>query len=175
MKIKMKFFKNFSLVILSALLFHSCFSLKYDLKGGAQIDPKIKTVSVQYFANRALRINPSLSQKLTDDLKSYMEKNTSLRVVNSVGDVDFSGEITEYSIRSTGIASGDKASQTRFTISVRVKYANSIKPADNFDTSFSRYRDFDSGINFTTVEDQYASEILEEILEQIYNKAFVNW
>jgi hypothetical protein len=171
----MKLYKYLFYLIPTILLMQACFSLKYDLKGGAQVDPKIKTISVQYFANRALRVNPSLSQKLTDDLKTYMEKNTSLRVVNSVGDVDFSGEITDYSYLSTGIAAGDLASQTRFTIVVRVKYTNSVKPEENFDASFSRYRDFDSQTNFGEVEDKLSSEIIEEIIEQIFNKAFVNW
>jgi len=171
----MKLSKYILFLISVTLFMQGCFTMKYDMKGGAQIDPKIKTLSIQYFANRALLINPSLSQKFTDDLKDYMEKNTSLRVINSVGDVDFSGEITEYGYKSTGIAAGDVASKTRFTITVRVKYSNSIKPDDNFDTSFSRYRDFDSKTAFNSVEDQLSGEITSEIIEQIFNKAFVNW
>jgi hypothetical protein len=175
MKIDMRLFKYILFLVPATLLVQACFTMKYDLKGGAQIDPKVKTISVQYFANRALRVNPSLSQKFTDDLKAYMEKNTNLRVVNTVGDIDFSGEITDYSYVSTGIAAGDLASQTRFTIAVRVKYTNSAKPDENFDTSFSRYRDFDSGLNFTDVEEEKSAEIIEELIDQIFNKAFVNW
>jgi hypothetical protein len=175
MKIEMKLFKHVVIIIPCVILMQACFTMKYDMKGGAQIDPKIKTLSVQYFANRALKVNPSLSQSFTDDLKDYMEKNTSLRVVNNIGDVDFSGEITEYSIKSTSIAAGDQASQTRFTITIRVKYTNLINPDDNFDTSFSRYRDISSTTKFQTVEEQLTTEIIGEIIEQIFNKAFVNW
>jgi hypothetical protein len=175
MKNDMRIFKYIYYFFPAVILMQGCFTMKYDMKGGAQIDPKIATVSVQYFANRALRVNPSLSRKLTEDLKTYMEKNTNLRLVNAAGDVDFSGEITEYNYKSTGIASGDFASQTRFTITVRVKYTNSVNQDSNYDTSFSGYRDFDSGTNFKDVEEKLTGEILELIIEQIFNKAFVNW
>jgi hypothetical protein len=153
----------------------SCFTTKYDFKGGASINPSIKTLSIQYFNNRATRINPSLSQNFTEALKAYMESNTNLRVVNTMGDINFSGEISGYDINSTGIAAGDVASKTRFTITIRVKYNDSINPNNNFDTSFSKFKDFDSKINFPSVESELSKDIINEIIEQIFNKAFVNW
>jgi hypothetical protein len=145
------------------------------MKGGADIDSKVQTLSVQYFNNRATRVEPSLSQKFTDGLKEYMEGNTKLRVVNTIGDVDFSGEITDYKIEPIAISAGDQAAKTRFTIAVRVKYNNSINPDAGFDNSFSRYREFDSSKDFSSVEAALTDEILDEIIEQIFNKAFVNW
>ena len=158
-----------------AVIVSGCFSIHYDMKGGADIDIRIKTFSVQYFNNRAMRVEPSLSQKFTDALKEYMESNTKLRLVNTIGDVDFSGEITGYDIQSVAISAGDLSAKTRFTITVRVKYINSVNPDDNFDTSFSRYRDFESTQAFGSVEASLSEEIINEIIEQIFNKAFVNW
>jgi hypothetical protein len=166
--------KYISLLTVSVFL-SNCFTLRYDMKGGADIDPKIHTVSVQYFNNRALRVEPSLSQRFTDGLKEYLEGNTKLRIVNTIGDVDFSGEISEYKIEPTAISADDIAAKTRFTISIRVKYTNSINPDDSFDTSFSRYRDFDSTTDFSEVEAALSKEIVVEIIELIFNKAFVNW
>lgn len=168
-------FKLISLFIFIFLSAASCFTIHYDMKGGADIDPKIQTVSVQYFNNRATRIEPSLSQTFTDELKAYMESNTKLRVVNTIGDVDFSGEITDYKIESVAISAGDMPAKTRFTITIRVRYTNSINPDDDFDSSFSRYREFDSTVDFSSVEASLKDEIVEEIIEQIFNKAFVNW
>ncbi len=145
------------------------------MKGGADINPAIQTVSVQYFNNRAMRVEPSLSQKFTDALKAYMESNTKLRLVNTLGDVDFSGEITNYDIQSVAISAGDVAAKTRFTITIRVKYTNSLNPDDSYDTNFSRYRDFESTKDFSQVEAALTEEIIDEIIEQIFNKAFVNW
>jgi hypothetical protein len=157
------------------LILSGCFSVKYDTKGGAEIDPAIKTVSVQYFNNRANRVEPSLSQNFTEGLRNYLEKNTKLRVITTVGDIDFSGEITGYNFQPVAISANDIAAKTRFTITIRVKYLNTVNPDKSFDTSFSRYRDFDSNQSFDAVEDALSAEIIDEILEQIYNKAFINW
>lgn len=152
----------------------SCFTLHYDMKGGADTG-SAETVSVQYFNNRAMRVEPSLSQNFTDAMKEYMEGNTKLRVVNTIGDVDFSGEITDYKISSVAISAGDLPAKTRFTIAIRVKYSNALNPEGDFDSSFSRFREFDSTTDFSSVEASLSEEIIEEIIEQIFNKAFVNW
>ena len=169
----MKLFRFICISLLSVILFTACFSVRYDLKGGADIQGN--TVSVQYFDNRASRVEPSLSQKLTDELRFFMESNTKLRMINTIGDHDFSGEVTEYKIRPAAIAAGDQAAKTRFTITIRVKYTNSIDTDSSFDSSFSRFRDFDSTQDFSSVEAALAEEIVEEIIDQIFNKAFVNW
>jgi hypothetical protein len=167
--------KAYIALLVFPLFLSNCFTLRYDMKGGADIDPKIQSVSVQYFNNRAMRVEPSLSQRFTDGLKEYLEGNTKLRVVNTIGDVDFSGEISEYKIEPTAISAGDVAAKTRFTITIRVKYTNSVNPDESFDTSFSRYRDFDSTSDFGSVEQSLSKEIVEEIIDLIFNKAFVNW
>jgi hypothetical protein len=170
---KIKFFKLHYIALLSVIIFNSCFSVRYDLKGGAEIQGN--TVSVQYFDNRATRVEPTLSQRLTNELRDYMESNTKLREVNTIGDHDFSGEIKQYRIAPVAIAAGDQAAKTRFTITIRVKYVNSIDPDSSFDTDFSRFRDFDSTRDFSQVEEELSNEIIEEIIEQVFNKAFVNW
>ena len=119
-----------------------------------------KTMSVQYFNNRASRVEPSLSQNFPSALTEYMEGNTKLRLVNGLGDVDFSGEITGYTLAPAAIAAGDVAAKTRFTIQIRVKYSNSIKPEDSFDQNFSRYREFDSSVDFGSVEAALSEEIV---------------
>lgn len=169
---KVKIYFVFPLLIL--FLFAGCFSLSYSSKGGS-LDPQLKTASVQFFTNRATRINPLLSQKFTDALKLFLLSNTKLRIVNTRGDVDFSGEIKNYRIRSEAIAAGDLAAQTRFTITIRVKYTNYNNSEDDFDTNFEGFRIFESTTDFTSVEEELTVEIINEILDKIYNKAFVNW
>jgi len=169
-----KYFKltTLSLIVISTL--DSCFTVNYGFKGGT-LPPDLETVSVQYFDNRATRVEPALSQAFTDALREFIEGNTKLRAVNTIGDVDFSGEITDFRIAPTAISAGDNAAKTRFTITIRVIYTNAKYPDDNFDSSFSRYRDFDSTEDFSNVELELTEEIIDEIIDQIYNRAFVNW
>lgn len=162
-------------LLLIAILFGSCFSMNYDFKGGVAIDPNIKTFSVQYFDNKATLVEPLFSQRFTEELKLYIQNNTNLRMVTGRGDVDFTGVVTTYRITPQAISSGETAAKTRFSITVKVKYMNSVLPDDEFDSSFSQFREFESTTSFNEVEEILSAEIREEIIEQIFNAAFVNW
>ena len=165
---------NIVIVFILSTVIQSCFTVKYSTTG-ASLDPSLKTVSVQYFDNRAPIVQPGLSQRFTDDLKNYVESNTNLRLVNGVGDVNFEGTITGYNVSPTAIVSGDRAAQNRFTITVKVKFTNSAQPDLDYDESFSMYRDYNSTAAFESVKEDLTNQILGDIIEQIFNKAFVNW
>jgi hypothetical protein len=172
---KMKNFQKYILLITPFFFLNSCFQLKYDFKGGVTIPPNIKTFSVQYFDNRSRLVEPSFSQRFTDQLRDYIQNNTNLRYINGLGDVDFSGTIIKYDITPQAITTGDKAALTRFTIGVKVNYMDPQDPKKDFEKTFSAYKEFDSSKQFSSVELELSELILDEILEQIFNAAFVNW
>lgn len=172
---KMKFIYSRITLFLPFLIFGGCFSMKYDFKGGVTIRPEIKTFSVQYFDNRAQLVEPSFSQRFTDALREHIENNTSLRYVNGLGDIDFSGSIESYEITPQSITSGETAAMTRFNIGVKVSYMDTQKPEEDFEKSVSEFREFESSQSFSSVELELSDEIIDEIIEQIFNAAFVNW
>jgi hypothetical protein len=168
-----------SLISLAAmLLMDSCFSIKYDFKGGVSIPANIKTFSVQYFDNRAQLVEPTFSQRFTDALREYVESNTNLRYVRGIGDIDFSGTISTYKITPQAISSSggkDVASMTRFTIGIKANYIDTKDQDNDFEKTVTGYRDFNSQTNFSSVEGDLADEIMDELVEQIFIAAFVNW
>lgn len=157
------------------LLAGGCFTIRYDAKGGVTIDPHIETFSVQLFVNRASLVEPTFSQDFTDELKSYIENNTSLRLINGMGDVDFSGVITTYEISAQAISANDESAMTRFTIGIKFEYKDRKQPENNFEKTVSAYRDFDNTESFSSVQDELSEEIMDEIIELVFNAAFVNW
>ncbi|NLI24934.1 MAG: LptE family protein [Bacteroidales bacterium] len=160
-------------LLLSLLILKGC-TVNYSFSG-ASIDPKMKTYSVQYFANRAPIVVPTLSQQLTEALREKIRSQTKLRLVTGVGDADFSGEITRYETRATAITGNDRPAQNRLTIDVRVRYTNSVNPKESFESTFSRYKDYDANQSLAAVEQDLIKDILELLTEDIFNKAFVNW
>ena len=146
---------------------------------GASISPEVKTISVQFFSNRADLnggiIRAGFDQEFTDALKDKFRAQTGLEFVNDIGDVNFEGEITAYNTSPMAITGDEVAALNRFTVSVRVKFTNAIQPEQNFESVFSRYEDYDSSQDLSSVEDDPLEEILELITEDIFNKAFVNW
>lgn len=142
---------------------------------GASIHPNVKTVSVQYFQNRAPIVNPSLSQVLTNKLKEKIESQTSLILVNGTGDVDFQGSVTDYSTSPTSITGDQIAAENIFKISVKVKFNNMVDPSTNYEASFSKTQKYPSTEDFAQAEAQYTEEIVVLLVDDIFNKAFVNW
>lgn len=163
----------FSALLAAMLVLSSC-KISYSLSG-TNIPVEINTVSVQYFPNRAPLVQAQLSQQFTDALKDKIQAQTRLDLVNGLGDVDFSGEIKNYETRPTAISGNETAALNRLTITVRVKYTNTFNPDDSFDTTFSRYEDYESSRNLSDVEAELIELILVNIIEDIFNKAFVNW
>lgn len=152
---------------------HSC-KVSYSFTG-ASIPPEMETISVQYFTNRASIVNPMLARYITDELKDKFQRQTDLTLVNGMGDANLEGEITRYSSRPTAISGNETAALNRFTISVRVKYTNTLDEEMNFNEVFTHYEDYASNKNLSEVEDELMETIIEQIIEDIYNRTFVNW
>lgn len=142
---------------------------------GASISPDVKTISVQYFQNRASLVQPRLSQNLTDALIDKCRAETNLRFINDIGDVNFEGEISDYNTRPLTVGADARAATNRFSITVRVKFTNAIQPDFSYEQTFSRYADYPSNLDLSQVEDELSEEIIEMIVEDVFNQAFVNW
>ena len=142
---------------------------------GASISPQIKTLSVQYFANRASLVQPGLSQYITYALIDKCKAQTNLSIVNGTGDVSFEGAITDYNTMPLTVSAEARAAMNRFTITVKVKFTNSVDPTLNYEQSFSRYQDYDSNLDLSQVEKDLSDKIVILLVEDIFNQAFVNW
>lgn len=142
---------------------------------GASIDPKIKTVTVSYFPNMATMVAPILSPTFTDDLQSKIQRETRLQLVREDGDISFSGEIVDYRSDPVSISGDEVAQQNRLTIAVKVKFINNIDPKWNFDKVFSDYVDYDSRQLLNSVEGALIPQVVEKIVEKVFNEALSNW
>ncbi|HEX3008298.1 MAG TPA: LptE family protein [Bacteroidales bacterium] len=142
---------------------------------GASIPPDVKTAEIPYFQNRALVVQPMLSRELTEKLKDKIQSQTDLKLVNTSGDVVFEGEISSYNVSAAAITGENLAAKNRLTITVKVKFTNKKDSKLDFDTSFSRFEDFDSNTSVDAVEAELIDNIGDQLVEDIFNKAFVNW
>jgi hypothetical protein len=149
-------------------------TVSYSLSG-ASISPTVKTFSSQYFQNRAALVQPGLGQYITDELIDKCKTQTSLKYVTGIGDVSFEGEITDYNTRPLTVSADANAATNRFTITVKVKFVNSIDPDLSYEQTFARYEDYDSNLDLSQVERDLSEKIVAMIVEDIFNKAFVNW
>lgn len=159
-------------VIILAFVGHGCGIYSFS---GASIPAEAKTVSVDYFPNHAQLINPLLSDNLTNALRDAMNSQTTLYLVESGGDLAFEGEITDYKTTPVAITAGQTAAMNRLTITVNVRFSNRIDESKDFESSFSRYEDYPSDQELTSVQESLTATIVDQLVEDIFNKALVNW
>ena len=131
---------------------------------------------MQYFVNRSPEGIANLEQYFTDELKDKFKSQTSLKPVSDMGHLNFEGYITKYDpTRPMAIVGNETAAQNRFTISVHVKFTNEIQPEYNFDQEFSQFVDYDSDQDLSSVEQDLVEQIIEKLIEDIFNRSVVNW
>ena len=162
-------------IISLIVVFQAC-TISYKFNGAALNYDIYKTISISQFPIRAALVYPPLQQTFENQLTDMITRQTRLQVIDS-GNTDLSieGEITGYNLSPQAVNENAYASQTRLTVTVRVKYTDNKQDGQDVDQSFSAYRDFSSDQLLTDVQDELCSEICKELAELIFNATLGNW
>ncbi len=164
-------------ITISALfIFLSSFGCKVNYSlSGANIEPDINTVSVDFFESQAALANPNTSQLFTESLKDILISQTRLSLVASNGDISYAGNITGYEIRPVAITGNETASLNRLTITVQVKFTNKKHDTKNFESSFTRFADYESTSDISSIEENLIKQINDQLVQDIFDKSLSNW
>ncbi len=150
----------------------SCFSVQYSFTG-APITAK--TISINFFQNKASLVKATLSQTITDGMIDKFVNNTKLTLQPTDGELRLAGEIVDYSISPVAVQGNETAAKNRLTIKVNVRFTNTLDDKQSFEQIFSSYEDFDATVSISQVEDELVDIIVKRIVEDTFNKALVNW
>ena len=136
-----------------------------------------KTIYVSEFPIRASLVYPPLQQTFENEILNYVTRQTKLQIADNPNnaDINLTGEITGYSLSPQAVGTDAYATETRLTISVRVKYTDNKNSANNIDQTFSAYRQFSSSLMLTDVQDELCQQISEELATLIFNSTLGNW
>jgi len=166
--------KIFSLLLLTGMALSQFGCGAYSFTG-ASISPETKTISIDRFPNNALTVEPTLSQKFTDDLRDKFVRETSLILVAGNGDLQIDGSITGYRTSPVAIQGDETAALNRLTITVEVNFVNTNDDSKSFKSSFSRHADYPSTQNLNDVQEGLIENVNTILIQDIFNKAVVNW
>ena len=142
---------------------------------GASIPENAETIKIHYIKNNADLIQPNLSNLLTESLISKCQAETDLTITNNDSDLLFSGEITKYEIQPVSIQNNEIAAQNRLTISLKINYINNLDSSLSFEKNFTDYVDFNSNSILSEVEEELNITIVNNLIDDIFNSAFMNW
>ena len=141
---------------------------------GATIEGK--NINIHLLENKAQNVVPSLSATLTDKLRSRILSQTGLRsVTTDDADYDMKGSITGYSVTVTGVQNVQTATKNRLTVSLQIVFKNRKNEKADFTQTFTRFSDFDATQTLQNVENALIEDIGNQLADDIFNKAFVNW
>jgi len=151
-------------------LFTSCYSFK-----DVSIPPEVKTARIQYIDNKARIVNPQLSQRLTDRLRQKVINQTRLSQTNSdEAHFDISGFVSDYYVTTSGI-SGQQAASNRLNVTVRIIFKNRLDEKKNFEADITRNIDFSSTLSLAQAEAQLTDLLVQNLVDEIFNRIFSNW
>ncbi len=141
---------------------------------GASIEGK--NINIHQLDNRARNVVPSLSSTLTQKIRRRILSQTGLSPVTSdEADYDITGTITAYEVTVTAAQGVQVATKNRLTISMEVTFKNRLNEKADFTQTFTRFSDFNATQLLQSVEGALIEDIGNQLADDIFNKAFVNW
>lgn len=161
-------------IALICVALNSCVP-SYKFNGSAINYNIYRTIDISEFPIRAALVYPPLQQTFENKLLDTVTRQTRLQEVDGNADLEMTGEITGYSLSPQSVGTDAYATETRLTITVRVKYTDTKNPANDIDQSFSAYRQFSSSLMLTDVQDDLCTEICDELVDLIFNATLGNW
>lgn len=164
----------FSLIALLLVGLSSCM-VSYKFNGTSIDYTKIKTISVADFPNQASLVYPSLAPDFNEKLKDEYSSKTRLKMVPRDGDLQVSGEIVNYELIQMGVNTAGTSTKTKLQVTLNVRFTNKVNPAEDFEQRFTSYQEFSNDQTINQVQDELLEQIIEDLVNQIFNRTVANW
>lgn len=143
---------------------------------GASIDYSVvRTISMETFQNRAAYQWGPMATMLNERLSDVFIQQTKLTQVQRGGDLQLAGEITAYDQVNKSISSDGYSAMVQLKMTVNVRFTNNKNHKEDFERAFSATRDFDSSQLLDTVQEELVTQMINEIVDAIFNAAVANW
>lgn len=163
----------FCVVVLVALIASCSVSYKFN---GASIDyTKTKTITIADFPNRASYVWGPMAPIFNNQLKDEFANHTKLVQVKRGGDLKIEGEITQYSQRNKSVSADGHSAQTELTITVNVRFTNNVKHEEDFERQFTASQSYENTQSLSAVQEELVTQMIEDIVDQIFNATVANW
>lgn len=167
-------------ILLTSIIMVAC-TVSYSFKGISIDYTKVKTMEIRDFVNQAPLNYPPLIIRFNEHLKDVYTRNTKLSFVDAGGDIELEGEIVRYDLTPMSLKEMDtgggqvRASETRLTMSVKIRYRNNVQPGKDKEETITAYRDFNNEKMLDDVQDELIEELNKDIIDQIFNATLSDW
>lgn len=137
---------------------------------------KVKTISISKFPIRSAYVWSPMESMFYNSLTDEYAQKTKLQLVSRNGDLQLSGEIVEYSQTNKAISADGFSSQIQLKMTVNVRFVNNTNHAEDLsDQKFSATAEYDSSQQLNSVQEDLVQEMIDDIVDQIFNATVANW
>ena len=170
-----KYWKILSSFVLVSCVLVAC-TVSYKFNGSSINYDKVKTISFENFPNRsAAFVWGPMESMFNVALQDKFMQQTRLKQVRQGGDLELSGEITNYDAYNKGIGSEGYSTMAELRMTVNVRFVNNTNHTEDFEQQFSASREYNASQQLSAVQEDYVSQMIDEIVEQIFNATVANW
>ena len=163
-------------IILSLLVgVLSACTISYKFTGTSIDYTKTKSISLDKFPIRANYVWSPMESMFYNSLSDAFARKTKLKVLKRGGDLQLAGEIVEYSQTNKSVSSDGYSAQVQLKITVNVRFVNNVKHEEDFEQRFSATADYDSSQQLAAVQEKLVQEMIDNIVDQIFNATVANW
>lgn len=165
---------RFVSVALACLLVVGC-TVSYKLTGTYIDYNVVKTITLETFANRASYQWSPMAPMFNNTLSDVYNRQTKLKQVKKEGDLVIAGEITSYDQTNKSISADGYSSMVQLRMTVSVRYTNNTNHEDDFEKTFASTRDYDSSQQLSAVQEELVQQMIDDIVDQIFNETVAKW
>lgn len=151
----------------------SC-SINYSFTGTNINYDVIKTVQIDKIANRAPYGWAPMEAMINNKLQDKYANGTRLRSVKRNGDLQIAGEITGYDQFNKAVSADGYSSQVQLKLTVNIRFKNT-KQNQQWEKQFSATTQYDATQSLASVQETLVNEMLEDIVDQIFNSTVADW
>ena len=171
-----KLIKHIGVLMGMVMLLTAC-SISYKFNGASIDYTKIKTISFETFPNRSIGfVWGPMESMFNTALQDIYLQQTRLQQVKRGGDLQISGEITNYDAYNKGVGADGYSTMAELRMTVRVTFVNTKNPQENFEAQqFTSSREYDASQQLASVQDELVNQMIKDIVDQIFNATVANW
>ena len=136
---------------------------------------KVKTIQIADFPIRSSYVWGPMGPMFNNKLKEQFADHTKLSQVKRNGDLKIEGEITNYSQRNKSVSAEGYSAQTELSITVNVRFTNNTNHQEDFEQQFTATASYETTQSLASVQEQLVMEMIDDIVDQIFNATVANW
>ena len=107
-------------------------------------------------------------------LQDKYANSTRLRLVKRNGDLQVAGEITGYDQFNKAVSADGYSSQVQLKLTVNIRFRNN-KMNQQWEKQFSATTQYDARQSLATVQEGLVNEMIDDIVDQIFNATVADW